>query len=325
MSQVAIRIKNGLTIFPNEILNQIFSYNVFPKDPIKKNRRYLAYILIFQHYLYPKTIRTILSRIIGKDFKHKIVTRVYWIRLMMAVNYKIEWFNIIRYNNDKITNAYIRILADNICPNGWKKIFTFGRSTAFIMEFEHKISDDTYHVVLKHSKVPESFIEKNIIKLNKTAWKCIAQYQTISNEFMEKYYDKLCKTLITRYQVLSNEFIRNHMPYLNWHLICQFQQLDSQTIIKYKPYIKWTELSRKASLATIQELKDLPWNWQTMVDSHREFPQAFLDACGDKHPGFKNIQSIEQRRDSAAQYMMLREKRLEADKSYTARFNYWIN
>src|SRR5574344_1723695 len=65
---------------------------------------------------------------------------------------------------------------------------------------------DLYYIS-EYQKLSEEFIEKYNDKVN---WNNISQYQTLSESFIEKHYDKVDWNYISIYQTLSEPFIEKH-------------------------------------------------------------------------------------------------------------------
>ena len=61
--------------------------------------------------------------------------------------------------------------------------------------------------ISKHQKLSEEFIEKYIDKVN---WDCISINQKLSEEFIEKYIDKVNWHYISQFEILSKSFIKKH-------------------------------------------------------------------------------------------------------------------
>jgi hypothetical protein len=72
-----------------------------------------------------------------------------------------------------------------------------------------------FNKISMYQKLSEQFIEKYS---DKVYWNYISTYQNLSEEFIEKYSDKLIWLYISKYQVLSENFIRKHIGQIdiNW-------------------------------------------------------------------------------------------------------------
>lgn len=71
-------------------------------------------------------------------------------------------------------------------------------------------------------KLTEQFIEKYIDKLNLTR---IQIYQELSESFIDKFADKLNRDLLSQYQVLSDNLIFKYKNQLNWQKCLRYQNI----------------------------------------------------------------------------------------------------
>ena len=67
-----------------------------------------------------------------------------------------------------------------------------------------------------------------------TFWRAISECQQLSEQFIEKYKDKVNWYDISRYQKLPEPFIEKHKDKVDWCEISWCQQLSEQFIEKYK-------------------------------------------------------------------------------------------
>lgn len=72
-------------------------------------------------------------------------------------------------------------------------------------------------------------------------WKkiCHSKDPYLTEEFMEKYKDKMIWNLISAHQKLSEQFIEVHKNEVNWYFIAKYQKLSGEFIFNFKQYI-WT-------------------------------------------------------------------------------------
>src|SRR5574344_2076628 len=87
-----------------------------------------------------------------------------------------------------------------------------------------------WYYISKNQKLSEEFIDKYN---DKVYWGYISQYQKLSEEFIEKHYDKVYWCYISIYQTLSEEFIEKHKHKVDWGYISQFQKLSESFIEKH--------------------------------------------------------------------------------------------
>src|SRR5574343_580588 len=94
--------------------------------------------------------------------------------------------------------------------------------------------------ISKHQKLSEEFIEKYIDKVN---WDCISINQTLSEEFIGKHKDKVNWCYISTYQTLSEEFIEKYIDRVDWCCILQYQKLSEEFIEKHSNRVDWVWIS----------------------------------------------------------------------------------
>ena len=85
--------------------------------------------------------------------------------------------------------------------------------------------------ISKHQKLSEEFIEKYI---DKVEWHFISINQKLSESFIEKHINKVEWDCISIYQTLSEEFIEKHYNKVNWNYIFQWQTLSKEFLQKHK-------------------------------------------------------------------------------------------
>ena len=78
----------------------------------------------------------------------------------------------------------------------------------------------------------EKFFDENIDNFE-VDWDYISVYQKLSEEFIEKYIDKVDWWYISKYQKLSEEFIEKYIDKLNWYCISKYQTLSEKFIEKH--------------------------------------------------------------------------------------------
>jgi hypothetical protein len=80
-------------------------------------------------------------------------------------------------------------------------------------------------------------IDKKDIYFNEDDWFNISIHQTLSEEFIEKYEDRVDWIYISRFQNLSEQFIEKYKDRLDWYYISIFQNLSDIFIIENYEYI----------------------------------------------------------------------------------------
>ena len=91
-----------------------------------------------------------------------------------------------------------------------------------------------WDTVTINKKLSESFIKKNLHKLDKSL---VLMYQTLSEEFLKEHKKYFHFNNISMYQKLSEEFIEEYKDELNWYGIIQNQSLSTTFLIKHEKHI----------------------------------------------------------------------------------------
>jgi hypothetical protein len=79
----------------------------------------------------------------------------------------------------------------------------------------------------------EEELEENIMLFKKLDWHTICYAQVLSENFIEKYSDKIYWELISECQNLSEEFIEKHSDKVDWDYIAIEQVLSEKFIRKH--------------------------------------------------------------------------------------------
>ena len=77
-------------------------------------------------------------------------------------------------------------------------------------------------------------IEIEKIKIISIDWENISILQELSEEFIEKFQDKVHWYCISRYQKLSEEFIEKFQDKVHWYYISSYQNLSEEFIKKFQ-------------------------------------------------------------------------------------------
>lgn len=138
--------------------------------------------------------------------------------------------------------------------------------------FEKYIYNDKYvyqRIIYEYQYIPMKVIKKylNIDKINYINWDYLCMYQTLPEDFIEKYEHKVSWKNIFKYQKLSISFIEKHIfdhPY--WGRISSSQRLTIPFIEKYYYYVDWALISKFQKLDEyfIEKHKHRI-NWQTLM------------------------------------------------------------
>ena len=89
-------------------------------------------------------------------------------------------------------------------------------------------------------KLSEEFIEKHYDKVD---WYNISKYQKLSEELIEKHIDKIDWDCISKYQTLSEDFIEKYIDKVYWYFISKCQKLSELFIEKHYNKINWVNIS----------------------------------------------------------------------------------
>jgi len=92
-------------------------------------------------------------------------------------------------------------------------------------------------------------IKEEDISFTEDEWKEISAYKHLSEEFIEKYKDKVNWNYISIYQILSEGFIEKHEHEVDWDYISGCQSLSEDFIEKYKGKVEWHWISKYHSLS----------------------------------------------------------------------------
>ena len=112
-----------------------------------------------------------------------------------------------------------------------------------------------WYYISSYQVLSEQFIEKYSDKVN---WKQgISRYQRLSESFIEKYKDKVDWVYISIYQTLSEQFIERFSDMVDWDNIIYFQKLSyeflEKNLYKYSLYID--NLCNSTNWYTIKEIQ----------------------------------------------------------------------
>ena len=106
--------------------------------------------------------------------------------------------------------------------------------------------EELWSLISKYQKLPESFIEKHIDKLN---FSDISKFQKLSDDFISKYSDYLEWHLISCYQNLSESLIDRYSDKVDWYLISGNQKLSESFIEKHSKEVRWHLISKYQKLS----------------------------------------------------------------------------
>ncbi len=87
----------------------------------------------------------------------------------------------------------------------------------------------------------EQFMDKFADKLD---WFGICVLENLSEKFIESHKDKIFRLPLCRYQILSEEFIENNLNLIDWAAISYSQVLSEKFIKKHKDEINFYNLMK---------------------------------------------------------------------------------
>ena len=114
--------------------------------------------------------------------------------------------------------------------NGNKRLFLVESLGDVIIECSKSVTNKIK--ILEEITDIEKFFDENIDNFE-VDWVYISVYQKLSEEFIEKYIDKVDWYYISKYQKLSEEFIEKYIDKVNWFCISKYQTLSEEFRQKY--------------------------------------------------------------------------------------------
>ena len=130
----------------------------------------------------------------------------------------------------------------------------------------------------------EEFIDRFNDKVD---WRLISRNQALSEPFIEKYQDKVVWSSISRNQALSEPFIEKYKDKVDWAYISTYQKLSESFIEKYKDKVDWTYISiyQKLSEEFIEKYQNkVYWAYISMF---QKLSEEFIEKFQDKVSGYR--------------------------------------
>ena len=116
---------------------------------------------------------------------------------------------------------------------------------------------------------------------DKVDWTCISRYPHLSEDFIRKFADRVEWYYISAYQHLSENFIREFADRVAWDWIVKYQPLSEDFIREFKDKVNWYYISAYQHLSEnfIREFKDkVNWFWISRCQHlSKEFIEEFKD------------------------------------------------
>ena len=117
---------------------------------------------------------------------------------------------------------------------------------------------------------------------DKVDWTCISRYPHLSEDFIRKFADRVDWYYISAYQYLSENFIREFADRVAWDWIVKYQPLSEDFIREFKDKVNWNYISANQHLSEnfIREFKDeVNWAW---ISAYQHLSKEFIEEFKDK-------------------------------------------
>ena len=121
-----------------------------------------------------------------------------------------------------------------------------------------------------------------ILGTNYNAWRLISKHQSLSEDFIREFKDRVDWTSISSYHHLSEDFIREFKDRVDWYNISAYQHLSEDFIREFKHWVNWYSISMYQHLSEgfIREFKDMVY-WNT-VSTYQRLSKEFIEEFKDK-------------------------------------------
>lgn len=176
----------------------------------------------------------------------------------------VNWRYICKYQ--KLTIEELKEFQDYI---HWDLI-SENCSEEIIDEFKDKVN---WSIIL-WKKHPEEFLRKYVGYFNSTHWHKISASQTLSEDFIREFSDKVGWISICSTQHLSENFIKEFQDKVDWYCISHYQTLSEDFIREFQHKIHWRAISLKElSKEFVCEFYDkLNWNDVFINNTYTNMP-----------------------------------------------------
>ena len=116
---------------------------------------------------------------------------------------------------------------------------------------------------------------------DKVDWICISRYSHLSEDFIRKFADRVDWFYISAYQYLSEDFIREFADRVTWDWLVKYQHLSEDFIREFKYKVDWTYIStyHRLSEEFIREFKGKV-NW-IRISKHQHLSEDFIEEFKD--------------------------------------------
>ena len=120
---------------------------------------------------------------------------------------------------------------------------------------------DAWRLISKHQSLSEDFIREFKDRVD---WVSISSYQHLSEDFIREFKDRVDWDSISANQHLSEDFIREFEDKVEWECISECQHLSEDFIREFTDRVCWYNISTYQRLSEdfIREFKDrVDWDW----------------------------------------------------------------
>ena len=109
-------------------------------------------------------------------------------------------------------------------------------------------------------------------------WDVISVYQTLSEQFMREFKNKVNWEGVSAHQELSDDFVLEFKDRLNWETLCRYRNLNSGLIDKCFDKVDWLKLECYQQLSEdILEKYFKCWRLDTLVQHQTNLPSRFIE------------------------------------------------
>jgi hypothetical protein len=118
----------------------------------------------------------------------------------------------------------------------YKKRHKFYRINKLIQKYKNNLNKLLFKEQLQEFEL--EYLIKNF-ELNINDWESISTKQKLSEDFIEKYKDKVVWINVSINQILSEEFIEEFKNKVDWYFISLYQELSEEFIEKHSNLVSW--------------------------------------------------------------------------------------
>ena len=121
-----------------------------------------------------------------------------------------------------------------------------------------------------------------ILGTNYDAWRLLSKHQSLSEDFIREFKDRVDWMSISSYQHLSEDFIREFKDRVDWYNISAYHHLSEDFIREFKDRVDWFYVSVNQHLSEdfIREFKDRV-DWMSIF-SYQHLSEDFIREFKDR-------------------------------------------